>query len=352
MANLAESATYDAGVYQLEVTDAVVGGAGGVANAAAKNLANRTTYLKEHVDAIEADYVTGTDLAAHVAAADPHPQYLRESDAVSQAEAEAGASATVRAWSALRVKQAIQALVPVAKRGLTISNNAVDSVNDIDIAAGYAMDASDTVKLAIGAVLTKRLDAAWAVGSGNGGLFSGAKANSTWYHVFLIRKDADGSIDVGFDTSITAANKPDGYSSYRRLGSIVTDAAGTIRPFNQFLNLFLFKTPVLDMSAVAISTVSTNYTISTPPGIKCLAKLFLTLNGNESGIYVRDPDAADLAPAFPNNLNFGVYSSGTTETVAGELSIVTNTASQFAIRRDSTACNLTASTHGWTDFGV
>lgn len=58
MANLAESATYDAGVYQLEVTDAVVGGAGGVANAAAKNLANRTTYLKAQVDAMQAGNAT------------------------------------------------------------------------------------------------------------------------------------------------------------------------------------------------------------------------------------------------------------------------------------------------------
>lgn len=63
MANLTESATFDAGVYQLEITDPVVGGASGVANTPLKNLANRTKYLKAHVDAIEA----GTTIPATIA---------------------------------------------------------------------------------------------------------------------------------------------------------------------------------------------------------------------------------------------------------------------------------------------
>lgn len=43
----------------------------------------------------------------HEAASDPHPQYLRKDDTVTQAAAEAGTSNIVRAWSPLRVKQAI-----------------------------------------------------------------------------------------------------------------------------------------------------------------------------------------------------------------------------------------------------
>ena len=46
MANLPESPVYDAGVYQKETSDPVIGGPGGVANAAETNLANRTAYLK------------------------------------------------------------------------------------------------------------------------------------------------------------------------------------------------------------------------------------------------------------------------------------------------------------------
>jgi len=52
MANLTETATYDAGVYQLETADPVIGGALGISNAQAKALANRTAWLKGQVDAL------------------------------------------------------------------------------------------------------------------------------------------------------------------------------------------------------------------------------------------------------------------------------------------------------------
>lgn len=54
MANVAETASFDAGVYRIETTDPVIGGETGIANKGIKNLANRTLYLKGHVDALEA----------------------------------------------------------------------------------------------------------------------------------------------------------------------------------------------------------------------------------------------------------------------------------------------------------
>lgn len=54
MANLPESATFDAGVYQIELTDGVIGGVNGISNLQAKALANRTTWLKQQVDALNA----------------------------------------------------------------------------------------------------------------------------------------------------------------------------------------------------------------------------------------------------------------------------------------------------------
>jgi len=48
-----EVSTYETGIYQWEVTDPVQGGIGGVDNVPILQLANRTKYLKTHVDAIE-----------------------------------------------------------------------------------------------------------------------------------------------------------------------------------------------------------------------------------------------------------------------------------------------------------
>lgn len=58
MANLTESSVYESGVYQLERSDPVDAGVGGdgVSNLQAKQLANRTKWLKEQVDSINGAY--------------------------------------------------------------------------------------------------------------------------------------------------------------------------------------------------------------------------------------------------------------------------------------------------------
>lgn len=98
--------------------------------------------------------------------------------------------------------------------GFTLSNNASDATNDIDIAPGVAtsvyspFDAVgdglgiaqiDTYGNGTSSAITKRLDATWTVGTGNGGLDQGTIANAT-YHVHAITDDA-GHDDVIFSLS-------------------------------------------------------------------------------------------------------------------------------------------------------
>jgi hypothetical protein len=52
MANVPESPAWEPGIYQLETTDPVLGGAEGVDNLQAKQLANRTAYLKQSLEAL------------------------------------------------------------------------------------------------------------------------------------------------------------------------------------------------------------------------------------------------------------------------------------------------------------
>jgi hypothetical protein len=111
--------------------------------------------------------------------------------------------------------------------GLT---NGTDSDHDVDFAAGYARDSTDSANL-IGTALTKQIDAAWTAGDAAGGLFSGTVATTTTYYVFAIKKDSDSSVDYGFDTSSTAANIPSGYTYYRHLDTITTDGSANIEPF-------------------------------------------------------------------------------------------------------------------------
>lgn len=74
MTNLVETSAWEEGIYQLETSDAVLGGPTGVSNTQAKQLANRTLYLKGRVDTADAN------MTAHEVAADPHPQYAHAAD--------------------------------------------------------------------------------------------------------------------------------------------------------------------------------------------------------------------------------------------------------------------------------
>ncbi|HGU6740900.1 TPA: hypothetical protein ACNAC3_002869, partial [Escherichia coli] len=69
MANLPETPQWEEGIYQIEVSDPVLGGPDGISNRQGKQLASRTLYLKQQVEK------GGSELAKHIAAADPHTQY-------------------------------------------------------------------------------------------------------------------------------------------------------------------------------------------------------------------------------------------------------------------------------------
>lgn len=70
MANLVEQSQWENGIYQLETLDPVEGGPNGIDNLQAKQLGNRTLFLKALIESAQ------NALAGHGAAADPHPQYL------------------------------------------------------------------------------------------------------------------------------------------------------------------------------------------------------------------------------------------------------------------------------------
>ena len=62
MANLNEQNQWEDGIYQIEQTDPVVGGQDGLTNVPARQLANRTTYLKRQLEAAQQDLeAVGTD---------------------------------------------------------------------------------------------------------------------------------------------------------------------------------------------------------------------------------------------------------------------------------------------------
>ena len=149
--------------------------------------------------------------------------------------------------------------------GLTLSNNVTDATNDIDIAAGEAASTeTNPVLMVLASALTKRLDAAWAVGTGNGGLDTGSIANTT-YHIWLIQRSDTGVVDALFSTSATSPTMPSGYDRKRRIGSIIR-ASAAIVIFRQSGDVFERATPIVDRTSTAALS-GTLLAVSVPTGI-------------------------------------------------------------------------------------
>ena len=150
--------------------------------------------------------------------------------------------------------------------GLLLSN-AADPDHDIAISTGSCIDSTGTYVLTIASPITKQIDVTWVAGTGNGGIATALHPvqNTTWYYVYIIRKDSDGTIDVVFDTSITAANKPAGYTYYLRIGAVRTDGSANLRRFTQFQNIFTWETPVDDYTASNPGTSVVTTAVTAPP---------------------------------------------------------------------------------------
>ncbi|MFV4742769.1 phage tail protein [Citrobacter portucalensis] len=135
MANLPETPQWEDGIYQIEVSDPVLGGPDGISNRQAKQLAKRTSYLKQQVE-------NGSkDLADHIAAPNPHTQYApKESPALTGTPTAPTAIKTdnsTKLATTGHVKNVVADYAPLASPGLTgkpTAPTAAQASNDTQLA--------------------------------------------------------------------------------------------------------------------------------------------------------------------------------------------------------------------------
>jgi len=239
--------------------------------------------------------------------------------------------------------------------GLTLSNNATDATNDIDVAIGEARDSTNAVDITLASALTKRLDAAWSVGTNQGGLDTGSIASTT-YHLWLIKRSDTGVVDVLFSTSASAPVMPTNYDYKWRIGSIMRES-GVIVPFNQDGDDFTRDVPIASVNATNPGTSAVTRTLHVPIGIR--VKALVAVNGqgvttatdNPQAIFISDLAIPDSTPGT-SLFNAFVYNGGAVNNSNGfMMTVFTNTSAQVRSRvQESTAnTNLRIVTHGWTD---
>jgi hypothetical protein len=213
--------------------------------------------------------------------------------------------------------------------GLVMST--AGSSSTMTIGAGQAMDSTNSLLMTLAASINKTT-AAWAVGSGNGGLDTATIANSTWYYFYEIRRPDTGVVDVIFSTSSSAPTLPANYTQYRYIGARPTNGSAQWVAFTQSGDEVYWSSPVLDMNGAGSATANL-LTLSVPRGRKMKAFLNVYLPTTTSAIYLSDPANADLAPSGTAAPLYGLVADGAPGVVcAGQLQVWTNTSAQVRYR--------------------
>ena len=222
------------------------------------------------------------------------------------------------------------------------------------IAAGTAADAGNAVMMELNSAIGKTTSA-WAVGTGNGGIDTGAVANSTWYHFYLIRRPDTGVVDAVFSLSASAPTLPTNYTQYRRIGSGRTNGSGQWTSFTQTGDMFQWLDLVNDSATfAAINTTAANYVVTVPTGVlvEALLQVFISYNSNAIGARFFNPSLTDAAISSTSNAigNFGItVANGTNVRPTADLRVLTNTSAQVRAVTDNAPNSIDVRTRGWID---
>ena len=240
--------------------------------------------------------------------------------------------------------------------GLTFSM-AADADHDMTLAVGICIDDNNSELLQLASALTKQIDAIFAEGNNAGGMFTGTVAADTTYHLILITKDADGTVDWGYDTSVTGANAPTGWTARRRLGSRLTQsAAANLIPTSQKGDI-VYVQDLTDqdttVTSVTTTTTPSTHTLNGVPSgveLRLYGTAFNTQSLNPSGVGVFDFDVTTLVSG---NGVFDVYNNGNAQVNGegtGRFEAWCNASAQVKMAIDTGDSDPTVFVRGWTDL--
>jgi hypothetical protein len=243
--------------------------------------------------------------------------------------------------------------IPGFLYGLGIANGA-DLNNDIDISLGKCVDSTGSTLLNSSGTITKKINASWIAGSGNGGYASSSSlASNTWYRIFLIAK-ADGTVDAGFDVSSTASNllaAASGFIVYRQIGWVRYHTTGIYRFFQDGDRFTLDGLGALNFNYATDNSV---VTLTAPPLTYAIVSVQAgnPSNAGSAVTYWHQLNESRRTNIPASSQNFCVQSRQTglyTELSmdCAEVTRFVDSASQIIVR--STGVGLCGYTLGWLD---
>ena len=237
--------------------------------------------------------------------------------------------------------------------GLVLANNVSDANNDVDVSAGCACADNQSAVMVLASSITKRLDAAWAVGTGNGGLDTGTKAANTTYFAWLIQRSDTEVEDVLLSASATAPVMPTSYDRKALIGAVITNASSNIKAFTQIGDTFHWSTSTLDYSTTTLDTTAQTVTLNaaTSPGVPIGIAVEAIMEGGVSHasasrfVRVSSLLQTDQAPLAVGNTSTLVSVAAATQ--VGQLRVTTNSSGQLRVDSSGSATTLQLSVLAW-----
>jgi len=234
--------------------------------------------------------------------------------------------------------------------GLTLST--AGSSTTFSVAPGIACNSTNVDMLVLASAISKTT-AAWTVGNGNGALDIGAIANSTWYHVHLIKRTDTGAVDALISLSPSAPTLPANYTEFRRIGSMLTNASGQWTSFTQLGDSFLWTAPVADVNGIATVVAATLKILTVPTGVQTIAEINGSITGataSSNALLFSSPDTGGLAAPGGAPARWSmVASAGTGGVGAGKDWVRTNTSGQIYVSAIAAGNTYFINTFGWSD---
>ena len=230
--------------------------------------------------------------------------------------------------------------------GLTLSTAGATAT--FGIAVGVAMDSTNAALMTLASAYTKTTSA-WALGTAAGALDTGAIANSTWYHVWLIQRSDTSVVDVLVSLSVSAPTMPTNYDRKRRIGSMKTNGSAQWTKFVQLGDEFIWDVGVQDQTNSS-GTAAFNLTLTVPTGVSVKASVTGYFNTSAASDYalISSPLATNVNNTPSGNVT--VITQVASAGIAFQASALTNTSAQIKVASSViTPGNFLIITTGWAD---
>ena len=256
-------------------------------------------------------------------------------------------------WLELQLKASGNALPTGYINGL-ITSNGPDPSHDIVVDTGECRDSVGVANINLSSSITKQIDADWAEGTNDGGFPSGLTLTAdTWYHLFVIAK-ADGTVDSGWDTSLSATNllaDATDYTLFRLIASNLTDSSSNILGYTQIGDDFTLDGIQGDANISNPGTGAITQTLSTPLGRTTFAKcmFYYSDTSGTAGRFLATALTQTDATPSSGVMDMEVAADAERNNIFKNVS--TNELSQIRVRSSITSGTVVirVQTHGWID---